>query len=81
MGAAIGRPRRFSSAFLKGEIVKVKAYRNEARAIQYNNVDFKPPKVSHSSFPYKVCTSLYIVFCQYDNALYFRCAYVYALFF
>lgn len=51
MGSSIGRPRRFSAAFLRGEIDKLEQYRSQVRRIQRdpsNSLSFT------QEFPYQV---------------------------
>lgn len=49
MGSKIGRPRRFSRAFLSGESVKLNDYRRKSRRIQ-SDVEVPDPR----DFPYQV---------------------------
>jgi hypothetical protein len=53
MGAAIGRPRRFSAAFLKGEQAKLDTYRAQVRRMQYMYSQDDPPP-PENDFPFQV---------------------------
>lgn len=48
MGSTIGRPRRFSSSFVKSERVKLREYRQNVRAIQSDQL------ADADNFPYEV---------------------------